>query len=88
MTARIPVVPANADIAEIAGALERDGCVVVDRILGDDWCTELKAELDPYVVRAATEVPGMNKQYAQDFIPAIPNGFPAWSRSRMRISHS
>ena len=76
MTARIPVVPANADIAEIAGALERDGCVVVDRILGDDWCTELKAELDPYVVRAATEVPGMNKQYAQDFYPGHTKRIP------------
>ncbi|HUA33026.1 MAG TPA: phytanoyl-CoA dioxygenase family protein [Candidatus Binataceae bacterium] len=80
MAARIPVVPANADIAEIAGALERDGCVVVDRILGTDWCKQLKSELDPHVERAATAIPSMNKHLAetgaQDFYPGNTKRIP------------
>jgi ectoine hydroxylase-related dioxygenase (phytanoyl-CoA dioxygenase family) len=80
MAARIPVVPAGTDIAEIAGLLERDGCVVVSEILGDAWCTEFKSELDPFVARAATSVPSMNRHLAetgaQDFYPGNTKRIP------------
>jgi ectoine hydroxylase-related dioxygenase (phytanoyl-CoA dioxygenase family) len=80
MAARIPVVPASADAAEIAGLLERDGCVVVSDLLGDSWCRELKSELDPHVERAATAIPKMNQHLAQtgaqDFYPGNTKRIP------------
>ncbi len=62
---RIPVVSHGAGADEVAECLDRDGCVVVERLFDDAWCSELKRELAPHVERAATSIQSMNDHLSE-----------------------
>ena len=55
MTApRIEHVDATASSDAIAAILERDGCIVIDRLLDDAFCDRILAELEPWMARVPT----------------------------------
>ena len=55
MTApRIEHVDATASSDAIATILERDGCIVIDRLLDDVFCDRILAELEPWMARVPT----------------------------------
>lgn len=78
---RIPTVARDASAEEIVDCLDREGCVVVERLFDNAWCGELKRELAPHVERAATSIPSMNNHLsesggASDFYPGNTKRIP------------
>ncbi|MBN33378.1 MAG: hypothetical protein CMM46_01120 [Rhodospirillaceae bacterium] len=47
-------VPATASADDLAALLDRDGCVIVDRLLTEARCDQILAELDPWMSRTPT----------------------------------
>ena len=55
MTApRIEHVDATASADAVAAILERDGCIVIDRLLDDAFCDRILDELEPWMARVPT----------------------------------